>query len=144
MIEPDRGKVDLDLADGKTPLKLWYTPGAIRLLCKALGIDLPLGRVLELLTKHLTPASLATFIWAGRLWEDRKLSVEPIVERLDWCALPLEQLTAEVQTIVYLGLTGRAISVGGADERTDPKAPTAEPGAGTMPSDSPSAKPVIQ
>ncbi len=144
MIEPDRGKVDLDLADGKTPLKLWYTPGAIRLLCKALGVDLPLGRVLELLTKHLTPASLATFIWAGRLWEDRKLSVEPIVDRLDWCARPLEQLTAEVQTIVYLGLTGRMINEEVVAESPDPKAPTVETGAGTTPSASPSAKPVIQ
>ena len=146
MIEPDRGQKDLDLDDGNPPLKLWYTPGAVRLLCKAIGQEeLPLGRILELLTQHMTPKTLPHYIWAGLLWHNRKAVVETIQERIDWCPRPLDQITFDVQVILYLGLTGKAlVDTGGDDAKSpDPEAPAVS-GRGKTPSDSPSAKSVIQ
>jgi hypothetical protein len=157
MIEPDRGKISLDLGDDGPPLVLWYTPGAIRMVCKAIGVDVArmvngvavqavtLQSVHSLLLDHLKPDTIATFVWAGRLWEERKLKPDAIAERIDWSPVPLLELTRTVSEAVYLGLTGKSLGESGGDaEPTDPEKPAAVNGAGKMPSASPSAKPVIQ
>lgn len=96
LIEPGRGKRDLDLGDGGTPLKLWYPPGAIYRLCEKLELKIPIMKLATLVNDHLTPQTLATFIWAGRLWEDRNAKVEEIRERLDWTHASLVDITNEV------------------------------------------------
>jgi len=139
MIPPDRNRVDLDVGDNGTLLKLWYTPGAIRLLCKALEVDVPLTRVNDLLLSHMKPETLAVFVWAGRLWEDRKTALEPMVDRIDWSPRPLLELTHDVTRAVYLGLTGKDIDEEPEGGAQYPQKPAETRGNGAMPSDSPSA-----
>lgn len=131
LIEPRRGQRDLDLGDGKTPLKLWYPPGAIYRLLEELKVDIPFHRLSEL-NDHLTPRTLPIFLWAGRLWEDRDLKVQEIRERVDWAPVSLVKVNQVVQEAM-----GASMLAQDQEEETGPdptKPPPTDDGGGATPS----------
>jgi len=141
MIEPDRGKFELDLGDGGEKVVLWYPPGALRALCKELQLELPLSKILELVEVHLTPTTLPWFVWAGLLWSDRKRKVEPIEERLWATQRGLGEICNEVRNAIFFGIEGKTVEqalVEARAKRKGPQPPTEMDGAGKTPSDSPS------
>lgn len=107
--DPDRGKFTLDPEDGQPPFVLWYTAGALRRLEESFGKSVTLsdlaGGVFEWLPL-VSGKTLATFIWAGRQWEDRALKPEKVQERLDRALKPPSKIADEVGQALFLGVTG--------------------------------------
>lgn len=149
MIGPERFKVELDLEDELPPLVLWYTPKALRAISEKLKFDLPLGQAYDTLEKHLFATTLATFVWAGRLWEDSTTPEKAYLERLDASPLHLNAKTDAVTRALWLQIYGMSpeealAKIRDAKARVDagdegPLKPAALNGAGTIASSSPSA-----
>lgn len=139
MVAPDRGRVELDLRDDRPPLVLWFPNAAISELCKKLGEKVAVSRSRRLIDELLTYESLHLYVWAGRLWEDRKASVDEMRERVGWSSLEQFEIMKAVRRALFLAITGSDPSDEPAEEPADPQKPTALNGAGTMPSDTPPA-----
>lgn len=144
MIEPDRFKLDLDLADGRSPLKLWFCNGAVRRLQIALNssrdsrlppLELKLSSIFNDLVDNFNAETLATYIWAARLWEKRDLKVDEIIERLDVAPVSVVDVSNVVLRAIFLGLTGHEMRE---DKPADPPRPTGNNGTGLSTSASPS------
>lgn len=143
MIDVDRGRVELDLGDDGPKITLWYPPGALAALGKALELGLPITRLHELHERHLTEVTLARFIWAGSLWANRKQAIEPIEERIWNARRSLADILSDVRSAIFYGIEGKtvdqAVEEAKARRATGPQQPAAEAsGPGTMPSAPPS------
>lgn len=140
MVPPDRGRVELDLRDEKPPLVLWYPNAALAALCEKLGEKVRLSQSRRLLDDLLTYETLHLYVWAGRLWEERKASVEAVRERVGWSTLEQFEIMKTVRRALFLAITGSDPDDEQPEaEPVDPQKPAALNGAGTMPSSSPSA-----
>ena len=137
MIAPDRGRVELDLHDSQPPLLLWYPPAALVALSERLGVDVSFSESQKFLIDLLTPKALVTFVWAGRIWEERDLRPESLRDRVGFTPRPSLEVVAVVRRALILALSGKDTGDDEAPEPVDPPKATVN-GAGRVPSVSPS------
>jgi hypothetical protein len=145
MIDAERFRVDLDLGDDKPALKLWFNNRALIAISKRLQFDLPLHRAYDVLAEHLLATTLSTYVWAGRLWDNRNITIEEVAARVDDAPLPTNKLVDVVADAMFRAIYGetpadalaRLKAAGVPANGKDPHPPAAGPG--TSPSSSPSA-----
>ena len=106
MVNPDLGVTVVDLKDDGGKVELWFPPGAIHKLAEALGEgDITLTNTPSLAQK-IGPGNLHLYLWAGTLHKERDQDIGTYVERVNWCKVPLLDLSTAVSDAFMLSIFG--------------------------------------
>lgn len=117
MIDPERGKVEINLGEGIGPVTLWYPMRGRRELRMWLEKNRP-----DELFGRPTEVSLAAYYWSGQLWAAPRLEYKDVQTQLDQVEqVPTSELIVAAQRALAYATAGIVTNDDGEEAATGKK-----------------------